>query len=70
MVMNIEGNMNTEQAKHLAVTFQAVALAELGYFGYHAISKAHWGIFAWSLFMFLWLESGAFWALQGVQDER
>lgn len=25
--------MNTEQAKHLAVTFQAVALAELGYFG-------------------------------------
>ena len=62
--------MNTEQAKHLATTFQAVALAELGYFGYQAMKASHWGIFSWSLFMFLWLESGAFWALQGVNDER
>ncbi|MFA7495553.1 MAG: hypothetical protein WCY67_04520 [Acidithiobacillus sp.] len=62
--------MNTEQAKHLATTFQAVALAELGYFGYQSMTVSHWSIFSWSLFMFLWLESGAFWALQGVKNER
>lgn len=62
--------MNTEQAKHLATTFQAVALAELGYFGYQAMTANHWGIFAWSLFIFLWLELGAFWALKGVENER
>jgi hypothetical protein len=49
---------------------QAVALAELGYFGYQAMAASHWGIFAWSLLLFLCLESGAFWALQGVEDER
>ncbi|MHB8201742.1 MAG: hypothetical protein ACYDD9_13140 [Acidithiobacillus sp.] len=62
--------MNADQRKHLATTLQAIALAELGYFGYQAMAASHWGIFAWSLFLFLWLESGAFWALQGVEDER
>jgi hypothetical protein len=37
--------MNKEQAKHLATTFQAVALAELGYFGYQSMTASHWGIF-------------------------
>jgi integrase len=38
--------MNTEQAKHLATTFQAVALAELGYFGYQSMTASRWSIFS------------------------
>ncbi|OFC40835.1 MAG: hypothetical protein RE468_11945 [Acidithiobacillus caldus] len=62
--------MNKEQSKHLAATFQAVALAELGYFGYQAMSADRWWIFCWSMGVFLWLEFGAFWTLQGVDDGR
>jgi hypothetical protein len=37
--------MNADQRTHLATTLQAVALAELGYFGYQAIGAYSHGPF-------------------------
>ena len=60
--------MNPDQRKHIAGSFQTLALGQLAFFGYHGIEQFHYGWLVASVAILVLLEAGALFVLKGTQS--